>query len=435
MRRGSLIGPLVLIGIGVLFLLRNVWPQIPVLDFLSRYWPLLLIGWGSIRLIEILVWAKHAKPLPRNGISGGEWLLVVLICVLGASLYAAHRYANWFPVWRGVVMDFGASYEYPLQSVEKPCAKNCRVVIENFRGNARISGSDETVVRAAGRETIRSFQQPDADRASKQTPLELIQQGNQIIVQTNQDRAPGPARVSCTLEITVPSDSSIQAQGQFGDLQIQNVKGSVDLKGRGQGLDLENIAGPVNVEGAYSGQIQLRNLSQPLRFQDPRMTLRFGSLPGQARVETGGFTANNVTGPVLVNGRSQDVRISGFTESLELTLNRGDIDLRPGKTVPRMDVHTRSGDIDLWLPAEAKFDLRASTERGEAHNDYGEPLAANASNRGATITGRVPGGPQLRLETGRGSVTVRKSTSDETAFPDTLRLPTSSDQPLHVERQ
>ncbi len=39
MRRGSVIGPLILIGLGVLFLFRNLWPDIPADgDLISRYW-------------------------------------------------------------------------------------------------------------------------------------------------------------------------------------------------------------------------------------------------------------------------------------------------------------------------------------------------------------------------------------------------------------
>ena len=83
MRRGSVIGPLILIGIGALFLLRNLWPDIPLVELISRYWPFVLIVWGGIRLIEILLWSMMAKPLPRNGISGGEWMLVFLICHRG----------------------------------------------------------------------------------------------------------------------------------------------------------------------------------------------------------------------------------------------------------------------------------------------------------------------------------------------------------------
>ena len=130
MRRGSIIGPLILIGIGVLFLLRNVLPDVPVLEILSRYWPFLLIAWGAIRLIEIFVWAVQSKPIPRNGISGGEWALIILLCVLGGAIHTARQYAGRFPTmraWHGLVMEMGENYDYPLPSERRraPKAAGC----------------------------------------------------------------------------------------------------------------------------------------------------------------------------------------------------------------------------------------------------------------------------------------------------------------------
>ncbi|HLK34855.1 MAG TPA: hypothetical protein VKT29_17290, partial [Terriglobales bacterium] len=134
MKRGSVIGPLILVGIGALFLMRNVWPEIPLVDIISKYWPFVLIAWGALRLIEILMWAIMSKPIPRNGISGGEWMLVFLICIVGGSMYTARHYATWFPTgraWHGMVLDVGGdNYDFTLPAVEKPCAKNCKVLIE-----------------------------------------------------------------------------------------------------------------------------------------------------------------------------------------------------------------------------------------------------------------------------------------------------------------
>ena len=76
MTRRSIVGPIILILIGGLFLANNLRPDIPMLEFLGRYWPFMLIGWGSVRLVEILIWTVRGKPLPANGISGGEWFLV-----------------------------------------------------------------------------------------------------------------------------------------------------------------------------------------------------------------------------------------------------------------------------------------------------------------------------------------------------------------------
>ena len=463
MRRGSVIGPLILIGIGGLFLLRNLWPEIPLVDIIAKYWPFVLIAWGGLRLIEILMWAIMSKPIPRNGVSGGEWMLVFLICIVGGSMYTARHYTTWFPAgraWHGVMMDFGDSYDYTLAAVEKPCAKNCKVLIENFRGNAKVTGSkDATTVNASGRETVRSFQQSEADKANKETPLELIQQGDQIIVRTNQDRVSDRIRTTAELEITVPIGSSVEAHGRTGDFDIQTVngtvdissdnagvrlesiggdvrvdlrksdiiraigvKGAVDLKGHGQDVELQNIDGQVTVAGTYTGQIQLSNLAKPLRWEDTQISVNCEKVPGQIHLGLGEFTAENVIA-LRLNARSRDIQISNFSQSLDLTLDRGNIDLRPGKNVPKIEVHTHSGDLELALPEGSKFDLKASTDRGEVHNDYGGPLRVDENERGATIVGGS-GGPQLRLETGRGAVTVRKANSDEeTPTPPTPPKP------------
>jgi DUF4097 and DUF4098 domain-containing protein YvlB len=216
------------------------------------------------------------------------------------------------------------------------------------------------------------------------------------------------------------------------------VKGTLDLKGRGQDVELQDISGQVTVAGTYTGQIELHNLAQPLRYEDPLITVNCEKLPGQVHMALGEFTGDNLVGPVQLNARSRDVQMSNFTQSLELTVQRGDISLRPGKALPKMAVRTRSGDIDLAVPAGAKLDLKASTDRGEAHNDYGAPLAMQETNRGATIEGNN-GGPEVRLETARGSITIRKANaSEEVTFPDIPSAPAAPNAPkptLHVERQ
>jgi len=483
MRRGSVIGPLILIGLGVLFLFRNLWPEIPLVDFISRFWPFLLIAWGGIRLLEILFWSMTGKPLPRNGVSGGEWAVVFVICIVGAAMYTAHNAPSWFPTrsaWNRMVLPMGEPHDYMLAPVEKPCAKNCRIVIESFRGNAKITGTADMTVKASGQETVRSFQQADADNANKQTPLELIQQGDQIIVRTNQDKVSDRVQPNAELEISVPEGSSIEAHGRYGDFDVQGingnvninsdnagvrlenlggnvlvdtrasdiiravgVKGSVELKGRGEDVELRNIAGRVTVNGVYVGEIQLSNLAQPLRWEDPQNSMGFEKLPGQVRASRGEFTANNVVGPIRLKARSSDVQLSDFTQSLDLTLDRGDIDLKPGKNLPKMEVHTRSGDISLALPVGAKFDLRATTQHGDADNEYGDPLREEEAGHGNTISGSTGSGPQLRLDTGRGSVNVRKATGEEaTTFPETPSTPNPPKAPkppnppeLKVEHQ
>jgi hypothetical protein len=127
----------------------------------------------------------------------------------------------------------------------------------------------------------------------------------------------------------------------------------------------------------------------------------------------GYFNGVNVVGPVQVNARSKDIQISDFTQSLEVTLERGDIELRPGRVpLAKMDVRTRNGDIDLAIPAAAKFALRADVQKGEVNNDFGTAVQTESAGRGASMRGTVGDGPAIVLNADRGSVTVRKATGE-----------------------
>ena len=50
MRRTSLVAPLLLIVLGALLLARTLYPELQLMDYISRFWPLALIAWGGLRI-------------------------------------------------------------------------------------------------------------------------------------------------------------------------------------------------------------------------------------------------------------------------------------------------------------------------------------------------------------------------------------------------
>jgi DUF4097 and DUF4098 domain-containing protein YvlB len=455
MRRGSLFAPLLLIGLGALFLARNVYPELQLVDYLAKYWPFLLIIWGVLRLAEVVYWHSTSKPLPRSGVSGGEWVLVVFLVIFGMSLHAARGFYSWLPRERitfGGLDMFGESFDYPI-SAEKPSSKSPRIILESFRGNAHIVGADVASVKVVGHNSIRSMDQAGADRANQSAPYSIDGDGSQFTLRSHQDGASGSQRITAELEITVPKGSSIEAYGRSGDfditdidgsvsinsdnagvrmeniggetrvelrrsdiIRVVNLKSSLDIKGRGDDIDLENIQGQVTINGAYTGALQLRNLAKPLRYTGMQTELEIAQLPGQVRSTRGDFTADHLIGPIRLTGRSRDVQISNFTNSLDLNIDRGDISLHPGLLpLARMDVHNRSGDIEVSLPAAAKFDLTAVTTHGDLSDQFGSPLMQDHSRGGGTIRGGN-GGPTVSIRVDRGDVTIRKASGDEAPF-------------------
>lgn len=453
MRRGSIFAPLLLIGLGVLFLLRNVYPDLRLLDYLAKFWPVLLILWGGLRIVEILFWAGSKQPLPARGVSGGEWMLVLVLCCFGATLHAVRNFSGWFPgtIELGGLDVFGESYDYPV-SAERASTRTPRVVIETFRGNARIIGADVSSVKVTGHKTIRSIDQEGADRADREAPLELEGDGGGIIVRTNQNRASGLRRVSEDMEITVPKGATIEAHGRNGDFDVHdvdgpvditseqagvrlenlggsarldltrsqivramNLKGSFDLKGSGSDIDLEAIGGPVTINGAYTGNVEFHNLGASIHFTGPQTEFSAEKLPGDIRMPLRNFNASNIVGPVHVQTRLRDVQISDFTNTLDVSVENGDVDLKPALPVARLDAHTHTGNITLVLPKDSKLALAASTSIGSVINRFGSPFILEETRRGAALNGSN-GGPSATLHTDRGDIEVREAAADEPPF-------------------
>ncbi len=458
MRRASLVAPLLLIGIGLLFLARNIFPDLPLLDYLAKYWPLLLVAWGGLRLLEILFWAATGRPLPAYGISGGEWVLVIFLCLAGFSLHAVRGFSSWLPGSRialGGLDIFGESYDYPV-SAERASTQTPRVILESFRGNARITGADVQTVKVTGHSTIRSMDQASADRANEQAPLEVDGDPNEIHVRTSQNRVSGSnRRISADLDIVVPKGASIEAHGRSGDFDISGidgsidinsdnasvrlediggdvevevrgsdilraakVKGSVDLKGRGSDIDLQDIGGQVTINGTFTGNSQLHNLNKPIRIVTPYTEFSAEKLTDM-RVTLGNLNASDLTGPVrMMSSRSWDVSFTNFTNSLDINLSGGDVDLRPGLLpLAKMDVRSRTGHIELALPQSARFDLSATSSRGSVDNEFGEPLKLEPTGRrGATLRGSN-GGPSVNLSTDSGQIVVRSVSAADAVTP------------------
>ncbi|MCC6586361.1 MAG: DUF4097 family beta strand repeat protein [Bryobacterales bacterium] len=451
MRRGSIIGPIILILIGVAFLLNNMRPDLSLLRIVGNFWPWILIGWGAIRLVEVTSWHMSGRPLPQNGISGGEWVFIVFLCLLGSSVFFGYRMKDRWPDarirMRGLDI-LGETYDYPLAEQRTGSGVTPRILIENLRGNARVGTAEAGEIRVSGRNTVRAFSREEADKVNKSVKLELIKQGDLFVIRTNQERAEGSLKVSSDLEITVPKGASVEGRGRFGDFDIAdlaggvaidsenagvrltniggnvrvetrksdvvrvvNCKGNVELKGSGSDVELEAIEGQATVNGNYKGDITLRKLAKPVRFESSRTELRLERLPGFVQMTRGDLSADDVVGPVYLRGSNKDVEITNLTAGVDIQLERGDVTVRPGRLpLGKTEIRTNSGDIVLHLPPASTFKLKAETAQGEIESDFAPPVPEREERgrKGSKFEAVVGSGPEMTLYTRRGQITVRK---------------------------
>ncbi len=403
MKGRSVVGPLILILLGAVFLFNNVRPDFNLFRFIADYWPFLLIALGVLRLIEVLSYAAASKPLPQQGISGGEIFLIVVVVIIGTLMYEAHRHITVpFHIGRKTMDIFGESFDYAIAQ-DKPVGEKSRILFDNLKGNIHVTGGDAAEIRITGRKTIRAYNKADADKASAQCPLEIVTEGDHVYVRTNQERVPSDRQVSTDLEVTIPRGASVEGRGRSGDFDVTGIGGAVEIAsdnagvrlskigggvkvdvkrsdlvrvidvsggaevaGRGNDLELENIQGPVSVNGAFGGNLEFKNLAKAFHFESRNTDIRMERLPGRITMDLAALTGINLVGPITITAKSKDVKLEEFTQSLQLELERGDIELRPHNVpLSKIDARCRNvGNIELVLPAQAKFDLTASTDKG-----------------------------------------------------------------------
>ncbi len=448
--KGSITGPLIIIAVGVLFLLHAISPQFAIADWIAEYWPYLLILWGVVALAEVSFRALRGAPIPTNGVSGGAWLVVVLISLLGLSLFHIHGQDGWWrhTDWgRGFDNALGEEHEYSLDGMQKAVGSAPHLILENFRGDAKITGTDGAILTLGGHKTVHAFKDDSANRTNAETPVEVVVDGKNVRIRCNQSRALYRTSVTTDLELTVPKGTSVEADGTTGDFEISslagdialrsgnagvrlqdlggnvtvetrrsdvirctNVKGSVDVRGHGSDVELSKIEGLVSVNGDYTGTVSLRALSMPARVQNFHTDLQLKQIPGEVRLDRGSLSIQDAIGPLKLSAHSTDVSVEGVSDALDISVDRGDVDLKPARLpLGKIAVHTASGNIEASLPQGAAFALKATTDHGQVENEFGAALREQTSGRGARLEGAVGEGPNLDLMTGRGNITVRKS--------------------------
>src|SRR4029077_5895906 len=181
-RPRSIFGPLVLITIGIVFLLRTT----GVISFgafrswMAHYWPLLLIFWGVAKLLEHL-WAKQrGEPTPRMGAGGIVFLIFFIMIGMG---FKGTRDWDWDGMRTdlGVDSDWGNWFENRYEFTDnfaQPLQSGSEIKILSAQGDINVTASEDDQIHALVHKSLRSDSQEKANRLNETTRPKFTQQGS-----------------------------------------------------------------------------------------------------------------------------------------------------------------------------------------------------------------------------------------------------------------
>jgi DUF4097 and DUF4098 domain-containing protein YvlB len=471
-RQRSFAGPVVLILIGLLFLLRNMhlisWDM---WESFARFWPLLLILWGVIKLIEYQQ-AQSAGVRPA-GIGAGGVLLIIFLVTFGISASKIHELKNSgkFHMDCGDMPDgfnflCGQSFTFDDQ-LEQAMVPGSSLRITNDRGNVNVNASDGDKIKVMVRKTVRAESQGDADKYNERTKPQLAVMEKTVTLNANTEGAASqeissdldvyvPRKVAVTIasrhgDVTVMGrDGDIGVSSQDGEVSLQDVKGnakldiersnvrvsrltgdvSVEGKVNQSEVNISDIKGTVRLTGEFHESVSLARISGTVTFKSARTDLELSKLDGTLDLDGGDLHGSSVAGPVRLLTKEKDIRLDGVNGDVRVSNNDGAVEIKIGKLpVGNIEIDNRNADVQLYLPEQAGFKLDASTDNGEVQSGFSELKVNNDDDRGRASGMVGNGAGHVRITNAHGGIEIRKGSASLASLkpPSPPKAPGSDD--------
>jgi DUF4097 and DUF4098 domain-containing protein YvlB len=449
--RRSMFGPIMLIGFGICLLLLTMGklsPKGAAIAF-AKYWPLILIVWGAVKLFEY--YRAKSEGLPARGIGAGGVIFLIFFTLMGLSasgIYRSAAYVNLSDLGDldidGVPLDelVGKRFEF-TQDLTATLPANGSVKVTSERGNIRILPSADDKITVHLRKTVYADNQDEANSRHQGTTPVVRTNGTAVEID-----ATGGAwqNIRNEFEITVPRkaavnamtvrgeveirdrEGSVEVQSQRGnvtleaitgnalvhlrrgDMSVRNIKGDVRMEGRGDDINIADVTGVLDLQGDFFGNTSIDRIAKGVRFKSSRTDLEFGKLDGNMVMDSGDLRADGISGPIRVETRSKDIHLENTSGDLHIENQNGEVEIHPDPKMAlgNIDIQNRKGSIRITLPSTANFLLDAKATRGDIETDFNIPV--NDNDRNARASGTVnKGGPRLQLTTEHATIQVLRS--------------------------
>jgi len=212
-RHRSFAGPFVLIVVGTIFLLgtMRILSVAKLAHLFANYWPVLLIIWGVIKLLEHM--QAQREGTRASGIGAGGVILVVLIVVMGLTATQLER-VDWSGLRENFNFDngdfpiFGGQKYHFNDHLEQDFPAGAALKVLDNRGAISIHASDGNKITVAVRKRVGAENQNDADKYNTETRPTITSTGGLVTIDAKTDAA-GDHPIETDLDISLPRKAAV----------------------------------------------------------------------------------------------------------------------------------------------------------------------------------------------------------------------------------
>jgi hypothetical protein len=445
-RGSSVFSGLILIFIGLLLLLHN-YRGFELSGIIIRWWPLILIFWGAIKIYERTAAARGSQPGAARITSGEVFLVLGLLALVGivVGLDQARQHLPG-------MSDFdlpGEAFASSIDVAPKAVPANARVTIRGGRGDIVVRASDEPEIRVSGKVSVKSWSENTAKKVSEQVSAEIVQNGDGFEVRPT-GVGGARSRVSVDMDVAVPKkamvtihsekgdvnvsdlaapvnidngNGDIEVRGtsgdvsidmRHGDAKISDTKGDVKISGHGGSVEVVNAGGSFTINGEFVGPIRADKVAKGVRFVSHRTDLTLTQLAGHMEASSGNLEVVDAPGNLNVRTRDEDITIENAGGKIKIEDRNGNIQVR-FSSPPKDDIEitNASAAITLTLPESSSFEILADSHSGEINSEFeSDSLKKTSTDSGDShLEGKYGRGrgPKIILKTSYGSISIHKT--------------------------
>jgi len=455
LRRGSVLGPLLLISIGLVFLLiesgrfdhQRFW------EWYGHWWPMLLVATGVIVLAEWAFDQVHMRdpqrPPYRRSVGFGIFLLLFFLVIAGVVARSVHDYpsgySNLFPGYH-IDQDtfdefFGDKHESD-QTLDLAFPAGGSLAVVNPRGDVTIDGtSDDGRIHIAEHKQVYAMSDAENDAKAQHLAPQVSTTGTTL----NLNVRPIDGGIA-DLTITVPAATATRVNADHGNVHVTSIKspvtvtanhGDIELsaitgpatahinnggssisahsmgsgiaiEGRAGDVTLSEIAGAVSISGEFFGTTHLERIRGAIHLHTSRTDLQIARLDGEVESDpTKDLMVDQAVGPFALTTSNRNISLDRIAGDVAVTDRNGTIELTAAPPLGAITLEDRNGSVKLVLPEHAGFSVQANSTNGNIDTNF--PLSIQGSENHKSVNGTVGvGGPLVRITTTYNDISIDK---------------------------
>ena len=441
-RMPSLVGPIILIGVGVVGLLlysghidaEHFW------TWYGRWWPLLLIFAGLGMLAEWFLDLRRGAPVRR---SRGFVGLLILLAIVGVTAAGWHRWGPLRAQWGDNNDNFFNFLGLPEHDMDQQVLNvqipaHAAVQIENPRGDVSVTAGEGDSVQVQAHQVAFASSDAEAKKIFEAEAAHVTVSGNAVVIRTE-----GNDKGRMNLVIELPKTAHVQVNAGHGDvsaaglgngLDINSGHGAVQLNaidgsaqvhfsgGRGDfsahqingdltasgncnDVTLSGVKGKITMNGDLFGDVHLEDVAGQVHVHTSITEIDLGTLPGDLTLDSDNLHVTQAKGEVRVSTRAKDVDLSQIAGDTYVNDTRGDIHVEMAGNF-NLEAHNGKGNVEVALPENTSATVSGHTQNGDIVSDFPMSIAGDESK---SVTGSIgKGQAKITLSSDVGDLRIRK---------------------------